>query len=69
MFFGNHLFVLKTQRNAMKHIILSFKMKGVVISDHFLMLWLQKDSSDIVGFRTLGLLEVSGVPKQNRGFW
>ena len=27
-------------------------MKGDVISDHFLMLWLQKDSPDTVGFRT-----------------
>ena len=38
----------------MKHMILSFKMKGDVISDHFLMLWFQKDSLDTVGFRTLG---------------
>ena len=30
----------------MKHMILSLKMKGDVISDHFLMLWLQKDSLD-----------------------
>ena len=29
-----------------------FKMKGDVISDHFLMLWFQKDSLDTVGFRT-----------------
>ena len=36
----------------MKHTILSFKMKGDVISDHFLMLWFQKDSLDTVGFRT-----------------
>ena len=27
----------------MKHMILSFKMKGDVISDHFLMLWFQKN--------------------------
>ena len=38
----------------MKHMILSFKMKGDVISDHFLMLWFQKDSLDTVGFRTYG---------------
>ena len=44
--------VLKTSKNAMKHMILSFKMKGDVISDHFLMLWFQKDSLDTVGFRT-----------------
>ena len=36
----------------MKHIISSFKMKGYVISDHFLMLWFQKDSLDTVSFRT-----------------
>ena len=36
----------------MKHMILSFKMMGDVISDHFLMLKLQKDSLDTVGFRT-----------------
>ena len=30
----------------MKHMILSFKMKGDVISDHFLMLGFQKDSLD-----------------------
>ena len=36
----------------MKHMILSFKMKGDVISDHFLMPWFQKDSLDTVGFRT-----------------
>ena len=28
--------VLKTSKNVMKHMILSFKMKGDVISDHFL---------------------------------
>ena len=32
-------------------MILSFKMKGNVISDHFL-LWFQNDSLDTVGFRT-----------------
>ena len=31
-------FVLKTSRNATKHKISSFNMKGDVISDHFLML-------------------------------
>ena len=36
-FFGNVYFVLKTSKNAMKHMILSFKMKGGVC-DHFLML-------------------------------
>ena len=38
VFIGNHLFGLKTSRNVMKHIIISFKMKGDVISDHLLML-------------------------------
>ena len=36
----------------MKHMILSFNMKGDLISDQFLMLWFQKDSLDTVGFRT-----------------
>ena len=36
----------------MKHMISSFKMKGDVISDPFLMLWFQKDSLDTVSFRT-----------------
>ena len=35
----------------MKPIILSFKMNGDDISDHFLMPWFQKDSLDTVGFR------------------
>ena len=36
----------------MKHVIILHKMKGDVISDHFLMLWFQKYSLDTVGFRT-----------------
>ena len=36
----------------MKHMILSFNMKGDLISDQFLMLWFQKDSLDTVGFKT-----------------
>ena len=49
----------------MKHMIISFKMKGDVISDHFLMLWFQKDSLDTVGFRTFrtrwgGFLDFGG---------
>ena len=51
-FFDNRFFLLKTSRTAMKHMTLSFKMKGDVISDHFLMLWFQKYSPDTVGFRT-----------------
>ena len=51
-FFGNH-FLYLASRYAMKHLILLFKTKGDVIFDHFLMLWFQKDSLDIVGFRTL----------------
>ena len=35
----------------MKHMMLLFEMKGDIISDHFLMLWFQKDSLDTVGFR------------------
>ena len=49
-------------------MILSFKMKGYVISDHFWMLWFQKDSLDTASFRTFrggG----SRVPKESRGFW
>ena len=46
------IFCTKTSKNAMKHMILSFKMKGDVISDHFLMLWFQKDSLDTIGFST-----------------
>ena len=61
----------------MKHIILSFKMKGDVISDHFLMLWFQKDSLDTVGFKTNDggsrvlnqkvTLKVLNVPGRGRG--
>ena len=62
-FFDNIVYT-KTSKNAVKHIILSFKMKGGVISDHFfkmkgdvisdhfLILWFQKDSLDTVGFKT-----------------
>ena len=52
MVFLGPFFVLKTSRNATKHKISSFNMKGDVISDHFLVLWFQKDSLDTVGFRT-----------------
>ena len=51
-------------------MILSFKMKGDVISNHFLMRWFQKDSLDTVGFRTfrgdpgvLNKIVDFGVPK------
>ena len=44
----------------MKHMIISFKMKRDVISDHFLMLWFQKDSLDTVG---LGLTAGVQSPK------
>ena len=36
VFFWKPSFLLKTSRNEMKQMILSFKMKGDVISDHFL---------------------------------
>ena len=45
----------------MKHVILSLKMKGDVISGQSLMLWFQKDSLDIVGFGTFRV--GSGFPK------
>ena len=48
------IFVLKTSKNAMQQMILSFKMKGDDISDHFLMLWFQKYFLDTVGFTTYG---------------
>ena len=40
----------------MKHMVLSIKMRRdvIVISDHFLMLWFQKDFLDRVGFGTYG---------------
>ena len=41
--------LLKHPKTSM---IVSFKMKGDVISDQFLMPWLRKDSLDTVGFRT-----------------
>ena len=59
VFFGNYFFVLKTSRNAAERLILLFKMKGCVISDHFLMLWFQKDSLITVG----GLGLTSGGPE------
>ena len=52
--FGNPFFVLKASKNAMKYMILSFKMKGNVISDQFLMLWFQKESLDTVSFWAYG---------------
>ena len=42
-------------------MILSFKMKGDVTSDHFLMLCFQKDSLDTVGFRTFRTFSGEGV--------
>ena len=52
----------------MKHMILTFKMKGDVdvISDHFLMQWFQKDSLDAVDFRTY--VGGSRVPNQKVTF-
>ena len=51
----------------MKYMIFSFKKKGDVILDHFLVLWFQKDFLDTVGFRTFR--GGSGSPEYNRGFW
>ena len=66
-------FLLKTSKNAMKHMILSFKMMGGVISDHFLMLWFQKDSLDTVFFRTFrggpGFLIKSWILVDQRDIW
>ena len=49
---GNFFSIQKTSKNAMIHMMSSFKMIGDVISDNFLMQWFQKDSLDTVGFRT-----------------
>ena len=46
------IFSTKTSKNAMKHMILSFKMMGDVISDHSLVLWFKKESLDTIIFRT-----------------
>ena len=51
----------------MKHVILSLKMKGDVISGQSLMLWFQKDSLDIVGFGTFRV--GSGFPKLFRSIF
>ena len=51
----------------MKHMKLSLKIKGDVIFDHFLMLWFQKDSLDIVGFETFRV--GSGFPKLLRSIF
>ena len=52
VFFWKPSFLLKTSRNEMKQMILSFKMKVDVISDHFLMLWFQKYSLGTVSLKT-----------------
>ena len=46
------IFCTKSIQNAKKHMILSFKMKGDAISDHFLIVWFQNDYLDTVGYRT-----------------
>jgi len=51
----------------MKHVILSLKIKGDVISGRSLMLWFQKDSLDIVGFGTFRV--GSGFPKLLRSIF
>ena len=50
----------------MKHMMLSFKIEGDVISDHFLMLWFQKDSLDTVNFRTFRTFREGGPGVLNR---
>ena len=52
MFFLVTIFCTKTSETAIRHMILSFEMKEDVFSDHFMMLWFQKDSLYAVGFRT-----------------
>ena len=57
-FFGNHCLYENTS---------SFKMKGDVTTDHFLMLQFQEDSVDTVGFSTydfflggVGIVDLGG---------
>ena len=47
-------------------MILSFELKGDVISDHFLMLWFQKDSLGSVGFRTFRAFRGEGPGVLNK---
>ena len=47
----------------MKHVILSFKIKRDVISDHFLMLWLQQDPLDTVSWTFSQILPFLWLPK------
>ena len=42
-------------------MIISFKMRGDVIHDHFLMLWFLKDSLDTVGFGTFRTFRERGA--------
>ena len=46
---GNHFFVLKTSKIAMKN---QNQNEGTCLSDSFLMLWFQKGFMGTVGFRT-----------------
>ena len=64
---GNFFSIQKTSKNAMIHMMSSFKMIGDVISDNFLMLWFQKDSLDIIGFGTFRV--GSGFPKLLRSIF
>ena len=54
----------------MKHIILSFKMKGDVISDHFLMLWFiqKKTSHFIINDNIIWLLAFLDVFSTKNGY-
>ena len=61
MFFWVTIYCTKTSKNAIKHMMLSFKMKGRCYTDHFLMLWFQEDSLNTVGFRTFRTLRGGGV--------
>ena len=50
-FFLVVIFYTKDIHKCYKHMMFSFRMKGDVITDHFLMIWFQIDSLDTVGFR------------------
>ena len=54
---NNLEFCTKNIQIAMKHMILSFKMKGDVISDHFLTLWLPYVQS-------LNVWSIQNTPKE-----
>ena len=56
VFFGSHFSLLKTSKNALKHMVLSFKMKGDVI-----LLW------DFISGSAFGLLELKQLVQDLSG--